>query len=247
LYDRATIPLPYPKPPTNVPDIALVNWLELRTFSGIPDAGPCSDDTTRELIHAYYACMSFVDAQVGRILAELDRLDLRKDTIIVLWSDHGVKLGEHGMWSKHTNFEPDTHVPLIIADPDYAAGLRTRALAESVDLYPTLAELCGLPPVEGLEGTSLLPLMVDPTRPWKSAAFSQYPRPGNIMGYSMRTDRYRYNEWVDRATREVKARELYDMMNDPECRVNLAPNADQAALIVQLHGQLTAGWQAARP
>jgi len=247
LYDRATIPLPYRKTPTNVPDVALVNWLELRTFSGIPDVGPCSDDMTRELIHAYYACMSFVDTQVGRILAELDRLDLRKDTIIVLWSDHGVKLGEHGMWSKHTNFEEDTHVPLIIADPDYAAGSRTRALAESVDLYPTLAELCGLPPVEGLEGTSLVPLMVDPTQRWKSAAFSQYPRPGNIMGYSMRTDRYRYNEWVDRATREVKARELYDMTNDPECRVNLAPNDDQAALIAQLHGQLTAGWQAARP
>ena len=89
--------------------------------------------------------------------------------------------------------------------------------------------------------------MVDPTRRWKSAAFSQYPRPGNIMGYSMRTDRYRYNEWVDRATRELKARELYDMTNDPECRVNLAPNADQAALVAQLHGQLMAGWQAARP
>ncbi len=247
LYDRSTIPLPYQEKPKDVPDLALVNWLELRAFSDMPDTGPCSADQTRELIHGYYACVSFVDAQVGKLLAELDRLDLRKDTIVVLWADHGVKLGEHAMWSKHTNFEPDTRIPLIIADPDQPAGTRTRALTESVDVYPTLAELCGLPLVAGLEGTSLVPLMSDPTRPWKKAAFSQYPRPGNIMGYSMRTDQFRYNAWMDRTTHEVKARELYDMTNDPDCRVNLAPDAAQAARIAQLHAQLTAGWQAARP
>ena len=182
------------------------------------------------------------------MLDKLKATGADRNTIVVLWGDHGWHLSEKGMWAKGTLFEVSARGPVIIADPRLqTAGQASPRVVQFLDLYPTLAELCGLPPVEGLEGTSLVPLMVDPTRRWKSAAFSQYPRPGNIMGYSMRTDRYRYNEWVDRATREVKARELYDMTNDPECHVNLAPNDDQAALIAQLHGQLTAGWQAARP
>ncbi|MDP2883550.1 MAG: sulfatase-like hydrolase/transferase [Ignavibacteria bacterium] len=157
LYDRRKIPLPYPDKPKNAPEIAFTNWNELRTYSDIPDVGYCDEAKTRELIHGYHACVSYTDAQVGKLLAELDRLDLRKDTIVILWGDHGWKLGDYSQWSKHTNFELDTHVPLILSDPNFPEGKRVNALTEFVDIYPTLSELCGLPAAKDLEGTSMVP------------------------------------------------------------------------------------------
>ena len=247
MYDRSKIQLPYPYKPKNAPDIAFTNWDELRSYSDIPDVGPCDEAKTRELIHGYYACVSFVDAQIGKLLNELDRLDLRKDTVIVLWGDHGWKLGEYSMWSKHTNFELDTHAPLIISDPDSLKGVKSDALTEFVDVYPTLAELCGLPVADDLEGVSLTPLLSKPNKPWKKAAFSQYPRPGNIMGYSMRTDQYRYTEWIDRTTKEVKDRELYDLKNDPICKESIVFKPENKELVAQLHEEMQAGWKAAKP
>jgi iduronate 2-sulfatase len=248
LYDRAKIPMPYPERPHHAPDLAFANWGELRSYSDIPDVGPCDEAKTKELIHGYYACVSYMDAQVGKILAELDRLDLRKDTIVIIWGDHGWKLGEYSEWSKHTNFELDTHVPMIISDPDLPKGIRTSALTEFVDIYPTLTELCGLPLSEGMEGTSMVPLFTDPKRPWKKAAFSQYPRKKNkIMGYSMRTDQYRYNEWIDQGTKKIVAKELYDLKNDPLCKECIVDNPENIELIVSLHEMLTAGWQKAKP
>ena len=247
LYDRSKIPLPYPDKPHNAPDIAFTNWAELRSYSDIPDVGPCDEAKTRELIHGYYACVSYTDAQVGKILAELDRLDLRKDTIIIIWGDHGWKLGEYSQWSKHTNFELDTHVPMILSDPDYPKGIRVKALTEFVDIYPTLAALCGLPVAKDLEGVSMVPLLTDPQRSWKKAAFSQYPRPHNMMGYSMRTDQYRYNEWIDRKTLEVKFTELYDLKNDPLCKECIDAKPEYKELVAKLHEQMKAGWQKARP
>ena len=202
---------------------------------------------TKELIHGYYACVSFTDAQVGKLLAELDRLDLRKDTVVIIWGDHGWKLGDYSQWCKHTNFEYDTHVPMIISDPDLPQGVRTNALTEFVDIYPTLAELCGLPIADDLEGTSTVPLFKDPKTPWKKAAFSQYPRPKKIMGYSMRTDQYRYTEWIDQKTKEVKERELYDLKNDPICKESIVHKPENKELVAQLHDMLTAGWQNAKP
>jgi len=241
LYDRSKIPLPYPDKPKNAPDIAFTTWGELRSYSDIPDVGTCDDAKTKELIHGYYACVSYADAQIGKLLAELDRLDLRKDTIVILWGDHGWKLGEYSQWSKHTNFELDTHVPMIISDPDFPKGIRTDALTEFVDIYPSLTELCGLPMPEGIEGTSFVPLMDDPKKPWKKAAFSQYPRPHNMMGYSMRTDQYRYTEWMDKKTKEVKFRELYDLKNDPLCKESIVDNAENQALVAQLHEMMADG------
>ncbi len=191
--------------------------------------------------------MSYTDAMVGKLLAELDRLDLRKDTIVILWGDHGWKLGEYSQWCKHTNFELDTHVPMILSDPDYPKGLRVNALTEFVDIYPTLADLCGLPVAGDLEGTSVVPLLTDPKRPWKKAAFSQYPRPKKMMGYSMRTDQYRYTEWIDQPTNEVKDRELYDLKNDPLCKESIVYKPEYKDLVAQLHDRLQAGWRAARP
>ena len=167
LYDPAEIELaPNPDPPKNAPKFATYNWNDMRHYYGIPDVGPVSEQQARELKLAYLACVSFMDAQVGRVLAELDRLSLREDTIVVLWGDHGWQLGEHGMWDKHSNYETSTNAPLIVSVPKQKPG-KTHALVEMVDLYPTLADLCGLPLPEHLEGTSFAPLIDDPQTPWE--------------------------------------------------------------------------------
>lgn len=248
LYRREQLKLaPNPFPPKDVPRIALTNWGELRNYQGIPKTGPLPDEMALDLIHGYYAATSYTDAQIGRLLDELDRLGLREKTVVVLWGDHGWQLGEHGLWCKHTNFEVATRAPLIFSAPGQPhPGAKTDALAEFVDIYPTLCELCGLPIPEGLEGTSLVPAMEHPERPWKTAAFSQYPR-GKIMGYTMRTDRYRYTEWVPRGGGPPVALELYDHREDPREDVNLADRPENKSLVEQLQRQLHAGWRAARP
>lgn len=246
LYDRSMIALPTPGRPKNAPDIAFERATELLAYADIPASGDLGEAKTRELIHGYYACVSFMDAQVGKVLAELGRLGLAGDTLVILWGDNGFKLGEYSAWSKLTNFEQDTRVPLIIAGPDIPPGRRTRALTELVDVYPGLAELCGLPVPTGLEGTSFVPLLSDPARPWKKAAFSQYPRSG-FMGYSLRTERYRYTEWRKIAAGAVGERELYDLDADPGGRENIAPRPENDKLCARLHDMLQAGWRAARP
>ena len=233
--------------PKGAPDIALHNWGELRAYHDIPRQGPLSDEQARELVHGYYACTSFIDAQVGRLMDELEQLGLRDNTVIAIWGDHGWNLGEHGLWCKHCNYETSVHSPLIVSAPGQkAAGQPTDALTEFVDIYPTLAELCGLPLPDHLEGTSLVPLMDDPATPWKRAAFSQYPRGGNVMGYSMRTDRYRYTEWL-RGGEQVVARELYDHQEDPGENVNVAEAPQNAETVKELSKWVHDGWQASRP
>jgi arylsulfatase A-like enzyme len=246
LYDRDEIRLPTPQaPPKGAPSIALTNWGEMRTYAGIPKSGPVSDEQALELIHGYRACVSYVDAQVGRLLDELDRLKLADDTIVILWGDHGWKLGDWGMWCKHTNFELDTHVPLIVRAPSAAGnGKSCPALVEYVDIYPSLCELSGLPLPEHLEGKSFAPLLDDPDRSWKPAALSQYPRRGS-MGYSMRTARYRLTLWVDQATREkTEAVELYDFEKDPRGGVNRVRDPEYGETVERLTAQLKAIWQA---
>ena len=201
---------PNPFKPEGVPDVALTNWGELRGYHGMPEQGPMPDDLARRLIHGYHACVSYMDAQLGRILAALDELELRDNTIVVLWGDHGWKLGEHGMWCKHTNFEIDCHAPLVVSAPGMqAAGRGCDELVEFVDVYPTLCELAGLPLPQHLAGRSFTPLLDDPQKAWKEMAFSQFPH-GKAMGRSMRTQRYRYTEWRDMQDESLVARELYD-------------------------------------
>jgi len=248
LYRREDLKLaPNPLPPKDVPAMALTSWGELRNYKGIPKKGPLSDEMALDLIHGYYAATSFVDAQIGRLIGELDRLELRDRTVIVLWGDHGWQLGEHGLWCKHTNFEIAARVPMLFSVPGQKrAGAKTGALAEFVDIYPTLSDLCGLPAPEGLEGTSLAPVIEAPDRPWKTAAFSQYPR-GRVMGYSMRTDRYRYTEWQPRDGGRPVATELYDHQNDPQENVNVAGLPENEELIGKLGKQLREGWRTAAP
>lgn len=247
LYDRNQIPLPHPDYPLNVPEFAKTNWHELRLFSDIPDVGVCDAAQTRELIHGYYACVSYIDAQVGRLLKTLDELDLRKNTVIALFGDHGWKLGEYSAWSKQTNFELDLRSPLIISAPGEPGNVRTKALTEFVDIYPTLCDLCGIPAPSDLEGLSMTPLFADPGRTWKKAAFSQYPRGENAMGYSMRTEFYRFTEWRRLDNNKVIGMELYDLKNDFLGKENLAVRPEYASLVNKMKEQLARGWRHAMP
>ena len=253
MYQRKKIPLPGPSnPATNIPAYALHRNEELTGYSDI-DAGPIPEDKQRELIHGYYAAISYTDAQIGKVLAELDRLGLTNNTIIVLWGDHGFHLGEKGLWAKTTNYELDTRVPLIISAPGKKKGVKTDALVELVDLYPTLAGLSGLPTPDSLEGVSMAPLLTKPDRPWKTAAFSQFPRPWiyknepGVMGYAIRTNRYRYVEWRNFKTDAVEATELYDCQTDPGEITNIVNAPDNKALVNELKQKLNAGWRQALP
>lgn len=255
LYDRNSIAPPAnPEKPAGAPQIALHDSVELRGYTDIPNKGPLSSEKIAELRHGYYACVSYTDAQIGKLLDALDRLDLSRNTVIALWGDHGWHLGEHALWCKTTNFELDTRVPMIVAAPGRErAGAKTDALVEFVDIYPTLVELCGLPMPKGLEGVSVAPLLNNPNLPWKKAAFSQFPRPWfykkqpAVMGYTIRTRRHRYTEWIDFKTRKVLARELYEHPNDSGETVNLADKPEHAQEARRLSKMLHAGWRAALP
>jgi iduronate 2-sulfatase len=219
---------------------------ELRSYGTVPPEGDITPEMALNLIRGYRACISFLDAQVGRVLDELDRLGLRENTVVVFWGDHGYHLGENGHWTKMTNFELCARVPLIVSTPKQAtAGQRTRALVELVDLYPSLAQLCGLSLPSHLEGTSFTPLLEKPDREWKTAAFSQYLRRGKegYVGRSIRTDRWRYTEWTG-AKGESGGIELYDEQNDPAENSNLASDPKSAEVVAKMAAALKAGWRA---
>ena len=258
LYDRNSIPLPtssqYPK---GAPELAIRSWRELEGYTDIPDDGRLGQEKVRELRHGYYACVSYVDSLIGRLLQQLESSGLAKNTVICLWGDHGFHLGEQGLWTKANNYELSARVPLIFCHPGKVkAGSRTDALVELVDVYPTLTELCSMKTPGGLEGTSLLPLMKNPELPWKKAAFTQYPRSrkshrhsghGHFMGYAVRTDSHRYIEWREWKTRKIVIRELYDHRSDSQETVNIASRKEHKATITGLSKLLKAGWQSALP
>jgi len=191
-------------------------------------------DQARECKRAYYAAISFVDVQIGRVLDAVDRLGLRDNTIIVFWSDHGYHLGEHGLWFKQSCFEEVTRVPLIISVPGLkTAGQPSPRLAELVDLYPTLADFTGLTPPPGLQGFSLRPLLLNPTAKWDHPAFTQVQRPEG-PGHTVRTERWRYTQWV----RGAQGEELYDQEKDPQELHNLAAVPEYAATVAQMKALL---------
>lgn len=224
-YSLADIHLPgiAPDYPAGVPAPALGStkpW----PYLGVTPA------QARECKLAYYASISFLDAQIGRLLDALDRLGLRDNTIVVLWSDHGYHLGEHGLWFKQSCFEESARVPLIIAAPAlHRAGTTCDRIVELVDLYPTLADLAGLSAPPGLEGVSLRPLLANPRAPWSRPAYTQVQR-GGFPGHSVRTTRWRYTEWDFGA----KGAELYDHESDPQELHNLAADPRHAATVTAL-------------
>jgi len=237
LYDREQFSVPDRERPEGAPSVAFTVWGELRSYRGMPDEGFLSDAQTKELKHGYAASVSFADAQVGKVLAELDRLGLREDTIVVFWGDHGYKLGEYGAWCKHTNFELDAQVPFIVSAPGFAKGKRSSALVDIVDIFPTLATLTGGEIPESLDGKSLDPVLTDPTQSFRPYAITMYPR-GSVIGYSMRTDRWRYTEWINTSTKEIKIRELYDHQDSAVATKNLASNPEYQELMEDLSKQL---------
>ncbi|MBL6763830.1 MAG: sulfatase-like hydrolase/transferase [Verrucomicrobiae bacterium] len=246
LYDRSSIELARDGfIPRGSPGFALNTLYELRDymdFAGTADPrdGSLSEAQQRRLKHGYLAAVSLIDAQIGRLMAELEDLGLAESTVVVLWSDHGWKLGEHNSWCKQTNYEIDTRVPLIIRSPGAKAnGKRTAALTELLDLYPTLCELAGIPAPKHVEGTSLAPLLEDASGTVKAAAFSQFRRRDQgreLMGYAMRTERYRFVEWLDRASAKLVANELYDHQTDPGESRNIA--AGEGERIEELRDRL---------
>src|SRR5690606_29131292 len=179
LYDPKDIQIPDRKAPEGMYSQAFIKWSgELNAYHGIPvykETGYLSDDLTRNLIQGYYASVSLVDVQVGKLLDALEKAGVRENTIVVLWGDHGYKLGEYGMWCKHSNAELDTRSPLIISDPDYVAG-HSPSVVELLDIYPTLVELAGLPVPDHLQGKSLVPILKNPQAKVKEVAMSQWPK-----------------------------------------------------------------------
>ena len=237
LYRRDQFEVPERTLPADAPSLAFTVWGELRSYLGMPKEGPLSDAQTRELKHGYAASVSFADAQVGKVLGELDQLGLRKNTIVVLWGDHGYKLGEYGAWCKHTNLELDTRVPFIVSAPSFAGGERSDSLIEMVDVFPTLAKLTGGDIPDSCDGKSLEAILSKPTTSIRTFALSQYPR-GTTMGYSLRNERWRYTEWFNSKSKKVVARELYDHQMSSLANQNLASDPKHAELIGGLSKQL---------
>ena len=244
LYDDQILDLPVSsQPPKDVPNRALNNWNAIRAYQDLPSGTePLSDAKTLELIRAYVAATSYMDAQIGRVLSQLDSLGLTENTVIVFCGDHGYHLGEHGIWGKQTLFEVSLHSPLVVSIPGKQSR-RTDVFAELVDIYPTLCDACHLPIPAELEGISMMPVIEQPTRAWKTAAFSQFGG-GAHGGISIRTERYRYTEWGQNGSRGV---ELYDYEANPDETVNIASLPENAELVAHLSERLHAGWREALP
>lgn len=267
LYDRDSIPLPEnPKVPENAPNFTMNSMYELRHYDGFNKIGhpqskyTMSQDTTRILRHGYYASVSYVDALLGDLINHLKELDIYDNTIIVVWGDHGWKLGDHNSWGKMTNYNIDLQVPLIVRYPNPSnTGAQTHRLTELVDIFPSLCELAAIEVPSYMQGSSFVPLLDNPETPWKKAVFSQFHRRpkvaadgGRYMGYSINTETHHYIEWYtwDHKKKQrgdyVNA-ELYDRINDPTETNNIVNNYKESKLVNDLATQLSEGWKAALP
>lgn len=232
--------------PQGAPNFAGHTSGELRAYSDIPAVGPIDETKARHLIHGYHAATSFMDAQLGRVLDALEQTGQAANTVVVLWGDHGWHLGDHGLWCKHTNYEQAARIPLILSKPGLTpAGGRSSALVETVDLYPTLCELAGLPAPSGLDGRSFAATLRDPAAPTKQAVYHVYPRDQGLMGRAVRTARYRMVEWKKIGdSAESAVCELYDYETDPAETRNFAE--EKPELLAELRGIL-AGQPEAKP
>jgi hypothetical protein len=271
LYKREEMPLaPFQEQAKNSVQTAYHNSGELRGYTDIPPLVSFTDqkswgltlpaDKQKELIHGYYAAISYTDANVGRLLDALDSLGLTQNTIVVLWGDHGWHLGDHNTWCKHSNFEEATRAPLIISAPGFKPG-KTKSLSEHIDIFPTLCDLAGVKIPEIVDGKSLVPLMKNSAATVKEFAVSQYPRSGataenerlgyadpNAMGYSIRTKQFRYTIWMGSGYRsnqpfdpkKIIGIELYDYTKDPLETVNVANDKKYAAQSKELNSKMMA-------
>lgn len=267
LYDRDKMSLANnPDIPEDAPLQSMNSMYELRHYDGFNHIGHptssfrMSEDTVRILRQGYYASVSYVDALIGDLVAHLKEIGIYENTVIVLWGDHGWKLGDHNSWGKMTNYNIDLKVPVIIRTPyQEKRGVQTHAITELVDLFPTLCELTGINIPDYMQGQSLVPLMTNPEQDWKSAAFSQFHRRPKVsadgkryMGYSINTKDYHYVEWYSwnhkTGTKgDFKGAELYDRNRDPYEKTNIADDSNMNALKKQLGKKLSDGWRKALP
>lgn len=237
LYDRDRLPTAGSgERPLDAPDAAIHQSPELFTqYVGLPPFGePVPDELARTLTHGYFAAVSYTDRLVGRVLATLDELGLADDTIVVLVGDHGYLLGDHGMWTKHANFDLTLRTPLVIRAPGFARGARSRAIVEALDLYPTLTDLLGVTTPQHVEGKSLRGVLDDPAVTGKGWAVSQWTSAisldaGPWFGESLRTERWLYTEWRN-TDGTLHARMLYDHESDPGEMVNVAERVDRGVV-----------------
>ena len=252
LYNPAELTLSAAQPEFDlgIPDVARRFGRNYDIFNGLYPQFAQTPQREREALAAYYACASYLDAQVGIVLAGLQEAGLAENTIVVFFANHGFQLGEHGMWSKFSLFEQSSRVPLIVRVPGAPAnGQQTDAMVELVDVLPTLADWWELPRNPTWEGDSFGPLIAEPDQPWKDAVFASIPIRG--LGRMVRTADYRYSEWrEDRSlpgTTPARERELYDLINDPLEQRNLIDDPQHADTAKQMAQRLRAGWAAARP
>ena len=271
LYKREDMPLAdFQEKSKNGVEVAYHNAGEMRGYSDIPSLVSFTDqkdfgltlpiDKQKELIHGYYAAVSYTDAQVGKLLDKLDALGLTKNTVIILWGDHGWHLGDHNLWCKHTNFEQATRTPMIISVPGIAPSV-TNAPSEFVDIFPTLCDAAGVKIPEVLDGKSVLPLMNKSAKSVKDFSISQYPRSGTkseterqgyasskVMGYSLRDKRYRYTIWMTNDFRSTQAfnadlivgTELYDYDKDPNETINVVDEKEYKSVAKDLKSKMLA-------
>ncbi len=222
MYNPKTLPMPkFEDYPEGTPKFAVKRRGEIEAFKPIPTDGEIfSKELKTKLIHGYYASLSYMDAQVGRVIDELQRLNMLDNTIIVLWGDHGWHLGDHGSWTKHSNFEQAVRIPILFAGPGISKNKSTKQLAETVDIYPTLSDLAGLskPNVpQPFDGLSLVPVLKNPEKTIRNHAYHSYPKQrGELIGQAIRTERYRMVQWTNVVNEnETHIYELYDYEEDP--------------------------------
>ena len=271
LYKRDEIPVaPFQEKSKNGVDVAYHNSGEIRAYTDIPELISFTDqkefgltlpiEKQKELIHGYYAAISYTDAQVGKLLDKLDALDLTKNTIVVIWGDHGWHLGDHNIWCKHTNFEQATHAPLIISAPGLK-GTVSKAQTEFIDIFPTLCDLSGVKIPETVDGKSLKSLMNKTSKSVKEFSISQYPRSGNnaeserqgyasskVMGYSLKNSSYRFTIWMGNNFKSnqpfnadwIVGTELYDYEKDPNETINVVNEEAYKAVSKELKGKMLA-------
>mgnify|MGYP000347900797 FL=1 len=227
MYNRNDFEVPSRNKPEGVYRLSLTKWGELKGYHGIPKDGDLDDELTRTLIHGYHASISYIDAQVGKVMQTLEDLDLRKTTTIIFMSDHGYKIGEYGAWCKHSNMEIDTRVPLIVSrETNYKkrkTGKTSKALVENVDIFPTLVDLCGLEGPE-FDGKSILSIINKPNKKGDEYATSVYARGKKIMGVTATDGKWRYTEWRNAKTHEILQAELYEHKNSLLSYLNLSGN-----------------------
>jgi iduronate 2-sulfatase len=219
-------------PPENAPTESLHNFGELRAYAGVPPDGPVTDDFARELIHGYYASVSYTDAQIGKVLDELEQLELERTTIVILWGDHGWNLREHGLWCKHCNYETSLHTPLIVKVPGTRQEKSSSEIVEFVDIYPTLCELAGLPLPEHLQGNSFKELLFDKQATSDGVAICQW-----YAGITTIREDWFYTEWINDNDSSY-ARMLYDHRVDPDENINVSELESNSGIIDELSGEM---------